>query len=409
VDFQVNRAIAELQLQPTIDGQRGLDRLPGFIVRRYGAPARVPLPYQYAEPKLQRVVESLAAQVDREARAALPDLVSQSVTPQQAGVTLDKATTINALLSAFASSINRTVDAPVDTIPIGAASVKTLEPEIAKRLAAFVGDGATGNTAAVFIKDLQTGEELVINGDVAVSAAGWLKMGVMFESARVNTLPFSADLTAQLGVIANADDGATTNAVLATLGNGDAQRGVDAVNDTLKQIGLRNTFLAQPYRQSAKAPNVITPANSRGDISLTPDTNAQSTVADVGVLLEMLHQCSQGKGALLLVFPEGFYTEKCTALLTALQTNTAPSPVAAGSDGATVLHRQSWDGQNHGDAGLVQSGNREYIVVVMLHSTGELNWADTSPIVSDIARLTYGFFNGTLPPAVPPITQAPPL
>ncbi len=400
VEFRINTVIARLQLQPVIDAQTGLNRFPGFVLRQYGAPVQVPLPFQYSEPKMGMLIGALAAQYDREARATQPSLDIQDVAAQQQGAALNKPEAANAILAALQSSITtaRTMDIPVDVIPINTARVKSLEPEVLKRLKAF--SDVEGNAAAVFIKDLQTGEELSLNGDVAVSAAGWLKLAVMMEAVRANRVPLSPELATHLTTISTNDTGAAVNASLASAATGDVQRGVDQVNDLLNKLGLRNTFLAQGFFQSARPANIITPANARGDINLSPDPNVQSTVADVGVLMEMLHQCKNGEGAIPLVYPEAFSEDKCAVVMDAISKNTTVTPLQAGSGNATVFHRQSWDANNHGDAALVVSPKGTYVIAMMLHSNNTLNWADTSLMMSDIARITFAFFNGHLPPAV---------
>ncbi|MCS6847176.1 MAG: serine hydrolase [Anaerolineae bacterium] len=406
IGFRLNEPVARLRLESILAGQQGLDKLPAFILRRNEDPARIPLPYQYSEPQLQSVLAELAARYNREARPPAPDLASGTVTPGQDGAVLNLAEASQAILAAMQSSISRTVDLPVDIMPLGMRGVRSLESAVLERLRPFT--ERPGNLAGVFIKDLRSGEELAINGDVAFSGAGWLKLGLILEAYRANELPIAPALREKLEVVSARGGPAEINDVLRALGDGDAQLGADRVNATLQKLGLRNTFLAQPLGQSITPPAIVTPANARGDINADPDPNAQSTVADVGVLLEMIEQCRNGAGGMILAFDGAFSAAKCDEMLAVIAKNGFSGLIEAGSGGAVVFHRQAWDERNHGDAALVRSPKGDYVVAVMLHGQGQLDWAETSPIISDIARLAYGFFNEQMPPAPPSLTGAPP-
>jgi hypothetical protein len=403
VDFRLNRVVAELQLRELMDAQQGIGQLPAFMFRQHIRNNDLPLPYLYSEPKLQAELDLLAQRIDREPRPPQPDINTGAVSAGADGALLNRAEATTQILSALTSSVSRTVDLPVDVIPLGNASVRSIEPQIVERLKPFT--DAEGNIAGVFIKDLQTGEELSINGDVAFSGAGWSKLAVATEGARMNAA--SAD---ELNAIAGAGDINAINPVLQRLGNGDLQLGVDAVNNLLNRLGLRNTFLAQQFFSSVRPPSIVTPANSRGDIDASPDPNAQSTVADAGVLLEMLWQCSNGQGPMLLAMDDEnpFTPESCKAMLDGVASSPFNGLIEAGSGDAQVIQRLNWDPNNHGASALVQAGDRSYVVSILLHSPNALDWANTSPIITDIARIANGFFSGQMPAQVPALTSPPP-
>jgi len=356
----------------------------------------------YSEPKLQAQLDAIAQRYDREPRPPQPDINTGAVSAGGDGQMLDRADASSLVLSALSSSVSRTVNLPVDVIPLGTASVKTLEPQIVERMKPFT--DVEGNIAGVFIKDLQTGEELSINGDVAFTGAGWSKLAVATEAARMN----AADATT-LAAIAGAGDINAINPVLQKLGNGDAQLGVERVNAMLSRLGLRNTFLAQQFFSSVRPPSIVTPANSRGDINASPDPNAQSTVADAGVLFEMLWLCSNNEGPMLLAMGDEnpFTADTCKAVLDAVASSPFNDLIKAGSGNAQVAQRMNWDPNNHGVSALVKAGNRSYIVSVLLHGKDALDWANTSPIITDIARIANGFFSGQMPAQVPALTSPP--
>jgi hypothetical protein len=405
VGFQMNEVVARLQLEQIIRRQQGLDKLPAFVFGQQISATHLSTPYQYSESKLQSVLTDIARQYDRTANASVPDISSLRVTPGQDGaaLSLDEAPAV--VLSALASGLTRTVELPVDVIPRDTVSVRSLEPLVRERLKEF--SAVEGNIAGVFIKDLKTGDELAIDADVAFSAPGWLKLASMFEAIRASGEPTPQQLLDHLSTIAAQGDISATNNLLQQLGGGDAQGAIDQMNATLNKLGLRSTFLAQPFGQPTTPPTFITPANSRGDINASPDPNAQSTPAEAGVLLETIRQCREGGGALPLVFPDQFNANKCGQLLQAIGQNKVDGLIAAGSGSSTVVERQSWDEKNHGSAALVLSPDREYVIAVMLHGKDNLNWPQTSSIIADIARLTYALFNEEVPPAVAPLGGPP--
>lgn len=404
IEFRLNDAIARLQLDELIGRQQGLDKLPAFMLRQYTSPTQLDAPYQYSEPKLQAVLGDIALKNDREARPPVPDLASSTVTPGQDGAVMSADEAAKMVLAAMASSVSRTVDLPVDVLPLGDASVKSLEPAVTELLKAFT--SVPGNVAGVFIKDLRTGEELSINADVAFSGQGWLKLAVMLEAVRATTLPLSDTLGAQLAQLASQGSDSAANEVLRQSGNDDAALGVDRINVMLHALGLRNTFLAQPFDQATVPPTIITPGNSRADISALPNPIAQATVADVSVLMEMIEMCRNGQGGMALALGDSITPEKCAEVLAALSENRA-TPLIQVGEGAAVMQRQSWDATNHGAAGLVRSPGGSYVIAMMLHGNDALNWADTAPLIGDISRLTYGFFNGSLPPDAPALAAPP--
>ena len=248
-----------------------------------------------------------------------------------------------------------------------------------------------------------------MNGDVAFSAQGWLKLAIVVEAYRALSDTITQQTTQQLTSLVADGSSATANQILQTFGAGDAQAGVTQLNGTLKRMGLVSTFLAQPFDQTATPAQFITPGNTRTDVNASPDANAQSTPAEVGVLFEMLEQCRTNTGALPLIFAGEFTAARCEQVLNAMAQNNANVLIAANSPAQIVIHRQSWDANDHGDAALVRSPGGTYVLVVMLHSGSALNWADTSQVIGDIARATYGYFNnGQVPAAAAAMNAAPP-
>jgi len=405
LDFKLNETVARLLLEGVLKRNQGFDQFIPFMLRQ-ATPTRLPPPYQYSESKLQDYLLELAAQYDQPPTPPTADPGTLNLRPGADGLALNLVEARDRLLAALSSGLSRLVDLPVDVAPMTKVGMQALGDLISARVSGFAAVG--GNVAGVFVKDLKTGQEFSLNGDVAFSAAGWLKLALVIETYRVAG-EVSPELNDRLASVVVEGSSLNANDVLRELGQGDANLGVGALNVLLKKLGLVNTFLAQPFDQRTIPPTIITPANSRADVTASPDPAAQSTPVDAGLLLEMLDQCRANSGALLLAFPQQFTASKCEQALALLGRNRLNGLLEAGSGGSPVISRQSWDANNHGVAGLVRSPGGDYIVVVMLHGSSPLNWADTSLIIADIARAAYSFFNnGQAPPAAQPLTAPPP-
>jgi hypothetical protein len=403
IDFRVDDVSLATALQESVDKHGALSELGNRLMRVPITPTVITAPYSVNEEKLQGFLTTIAQQYDQPAVSPKPDLDTLQIGASQSGVSLNISEARSTVLRVLTSSVTRTVHLPIDVIPPGELDLQTIEPVIRQRLNDFA---SAGNIAGVFIKDLRSGVEFAINGDVAFSARGWLRWAIALEGYRLRSQPVNADFNnaAQKFV----SEGGSPDAALVAIGNGDAQAGVNQLNDTLKRLGLQNTFLAQPFSQSNRATNIVTPANSRGDVNASPDPNAQTTPAEIGVLLETLDQCRENRGALLLAFSSQFDPSKCQNLLDVFARNRINALIESNSGGSTVIHRQSWDDFTHGDAALVRSPNRDYVLVVVLNSKNKLEWSQTSAIIGDIARMTFALFNNKLPPASSPPANPPP-
>ena len=406
IDFVTDETALQAQLNATIQDQSTWNNLPAFILRQTSPAQRFALPYTFSDPKLQDALLNIAQQYDQPTQRAMPDLSAKQLTQPSAGRALNLSEARTLVLNALTSADNRAIDLPVDALPQVEVSVQALAEPIEKRLKDFV--AVEGNISGVFIKDLKTGEELRINDQLPFSAQGWLRLGLIVEAYRLTQDTPPQSVAQQLDAITLRGDNTSANGLLKILGRGDTQSGIDQFNDTLHKMGLRSTFLTQAFDQPGLAATFITPANAQADAARSkPDPRAQSTLSEVGALLETVEQCRNGVGGLPLAFPGAFTPIKCAQIMDLLARNKINALIEAGSPGASVAHRQSWDENNHGDAAVVRTPGRTYIIVIMLHSAQPLQWSQTSVIISDIARLTYMLFNNQVPPAAAGINSPP--
>lgn len=403
VGFQANEVALRVQLQALMERRSRLDAFPAFMLRRNAEPTVFELRYQYDAAQLDALVRALAERVDRPPRPMTVDLATNAVRPGEDGLTLDQAAASQRILAAFASARQRTVDLPIYVLPAALPPTQWLSSPLEQRLSAFL--NTQTRLAAVFVKDLHTGEEFSLNADVAVSAQGWLRVALALFAYQALPFPLPTDAAAQIRALLTQGDADAERALLTMLGEGDAQRALLTFNRWLAQIGLRNTVLAALPEDAAPMFTAVTPANARGDITANPNPRAQSTVAEVGLLLEMIQQCAEDRGPLRLLFEETLEPAACAELTTLLARPSASGLLAQG--GAPMFGRATWDENNHGDAVLVRAGPQSWLMVMLLHdASAPLDWGETAPALGDAARLCHAAFLGQLPtlttPATPP-------
>lgn len=402
-EFKLNDAVARAQLEQLIRKNGGWDNLPAYALRQI-TPARLAMPYTYNEQKLLDILGGISKQYDRAPAPPAPDASGTGINPGSEGRILNIPAARDKLISALASSITRTITLPVETASAGAAGLAPLKQAIQMQLKPFT-DG--GNVAGVYVKDLQTGQELSVNADAAFSAKGWLRLSVAL-AGLADGRPEVTSAAFLREALVTAND-ARLNELVKQIGNGDLTAGAQNINAVLKKLGLTSTFMAQPFGATGRVNVITTPGNTRPDVTTNPDPNMQSTPAEVGLMLEMLNQCAKTGGPLRIAYPGKFAPTQCADALRALGDNKFNGLIEAAIPDATVQRRQSWDDLNHGDAALVTNNNRAYLIVVVLNSQNKLDWAATSPVMNGIARSVAGYFNsGALPPPAPALAAPPP-
>jgi beta-lactamase class A len=270
-----------------------------------------------------------------------------------------------------------------------------LAANIRKQLDAFSGMGS------VFILDLETGEEISINADVALSGLSVLKIAIFVEAYRVLDVPlnpYQEELFHNTAVLSSNYDANLLLHVVA--GENNTYRGADILTESMRRLGLVNTFMAVPYDAPAVAhrqSTYTTPANSRSDISTRPDPARQTTAEEIGTLLSMIYYCAYGEGGTLqAIYPGEVTAEECQAIIEVMRLNTEGNLIRFGvPEEVPVSHKHGWDNNTHGDAGIVFSAGGDYVIVEFLAQPESdwLNYDISFPILREISRATYNYFN----------------
>ena len=121
----------------------------------------------------------------------------------------------------------------------------------------------------------------------------------------------------------------------------------------------------------------------------------QTTAEDMGSLLAMIYYCAQnGGGALIASSGDSIQPGECQQILDFMRLNRIGSLIEEGVPrDVPVAHKHGWIGDTHGDAGIVFSPGGDYVLVTYMFKPDWLEWEISSPLLSDISRATYNFFN----------------
>ena len=242
-------------------------------------------------------------------------------------------------------------------------------------------------------------EEIAINSDVAMSGMSVVKVPIVLETFRAledepsveNNKLISETLVVQSGNF-------SANLLLDVVaGEDDAFLGADIVTDSMRRLGLENTFIAVPYEEQPRPGRATyeTIANSSEDSPTDPDPAMQTTAEDIGTLLGMIYYCAQdGGGGLLAAYGDQIEQEECQQIIDFMALNRIGSLIEEGVPADTkVAHKHGWISDTHGDAGIVFSPGGDYVIVTFMYKPDWLEWEISSPLLADISLATYNYFN----------------
>ena len=354
----------------------------------------IPVVASYSDEKARAFLAEVATHYDIPPRPPAPQLDQLTLTPGQSGRLLNIVDSMPPLDDAVKSAHNRTAELVVDDRAVPPPTMDQLKQLLQARLAKFEG------TASVFVKDLQTGAELHINPDVPFSGGGVMKLPIVAEIYRKYDLPLDITTTQRLTAALTTElSNLPANQLLNQIGAGNTFAGADTTTASLAHLGLRNSYLAQPFDQPITATTGIsTPANSATKINTNASPAIQTTASDMGLLMEMIDQCSRGGGALLVVYPNDYSPIECREMIDRLQTNVpadVPALLASGLPAqAQIAHRPGGTFDTRGDAALVHSPGGNYILVVFLNTANQnFDWNTANAIMGDLSKATYNYFN----------------
>ncbi|MDI6768381.1 MAG: serine hydrolase [Anaerolineales bacterium] len=377
-----------------------------YLWNRKTATSDVPLLATYSEERLRAYLKGeIAARYDQPPIPAQPIPGSTEFLPGQPGQTIDIGRAVILIEGAMRSPSQRVVMlAPVRTAP-GRPSLQNLQLLLQGIIAQNGFDGIVG----MYLRDLQSaeelhfaymaGENLPVNPDIAFTASSTIKIPIMVAAFR----RFDGRLDEQtanlmLDMIKKSEN-PPSDALMRVI---DEARGPLVVSETMKALGLENTFLAGYFYEGAPVLQVFrTPANQRTDISTDPDFYSQTTTSDIGALLEDIYQCAQtGGGTLLAAFPAQIDQISCQQMVEYLKEDKIGVLIQAGvPEGTAVAHKHGWVTDpggvihNVSDAAIVYTPSGNYILAIYVYHPTQIVWDQVSKMYADLSRAIYNYFN----------------
>jgi beta-lactamase class A len=274
-------------------------------------------------------------------------------------------------------------------------NIQVLQEQIERQL-----QGVNEMIGAVFIMNLETGEEVNINSHQAISGLSILKIAIFLDAYLALDQPPNEYVQELFYNTAALSSNNNANLLLhIAAGEDNTYQGAQVLTEDMQKIGLVNTFMAIPYDapQVATRPSTYTtPANSDPNSLFPADKAMQTTPEEIGTLLSMIYYCAQGEGALPLIFPGRITPEECQSILDLMKLNYEGNLIRFGvPEGIDVSHKHGWDLVTHGDAGIVFTPGADYVIVMYLHDKANnwLNHEASFPILQRISQATYNFFN----------------
>lgn len=394
VDFRID---AQGMIDEAIAYRDAQEFWPGFVeylLHRSFDPLTVELRATHDRDLLLQRLETVASFLDQPAKP--PQLLVGAASFQygESGFRTDIMASLPQVEAALYDPINREAELPVQDEEAPELSLALLGENIEKQLEAFSGVGS------VFIMDLETGEEVSVNGDVAISGLSILKIAIFLETYRVLDGPPNEYVQGLLIDTAVYSSNFAANQLLHVIaGQNNTYEGAARFTEAIQGLGLVNTFMAIPYDAdpvASRPSTFVTPANSNPEIITRPDFARQTTAEDIGTLLSMIYYCAHDTGPLRFLFPTELTPDECQAIIDLMILNEEGNLIRFGvPENVPVSHKHGWDFVTQGDAGIVLSPGGDYVIVEYVTDPYS-DWLSHEigfPILREISRATYNYFN----------------
>jgi beta-lactamase class A len=365
----------------------------------------IPLRADFSSEKLHAYLADLATRYDRPGSLPKADVSQLGFVPGELGHTLDVKAAYDLVDAALHNSKpeQRAVTLPVIEQTAIRPTLDTLADLVRQDVRQFQFDG----TFSLYLYDLQTGQEMAVNlsnsadvpGPIAFSAMSTIKIAIMTAFFEQKEGALTPDEQLILGRSIDESQNTATDQLMAIIGQGDGLEGTRQVVTVMQRLGLANTYISGllDVAGAVLAP-LGTPANSRTDLTTQPDPYNQTTAEDMGALLTMIYQCSQGGGTFMAAFPGQFTPDECRQMIDLLTNNSVgPIFIAGGSlPNGVVAHKHGWDRlplTNVADAAMVFTPGGQYVFTIYLNQPATMEFDPANRLIISVAKAVYAYFN----------------
>lgn len=404
IGFRLNSDTIMAEIENSIEQKSFWEGFWDFIWRRPNVPVTVEISSQFIPSQLRAFLEDVALRYDQPPAPASYDLNTFTFRDGQPGYTMDIETSLPLVEAALQDPTNRMVELVVEETDAPKPDLATLRNLILAYFDSieFVYDGRN-QLASIFIMDLQTGQEISINADIAFAGMSMIKIPILADMFRKMDYAANEEEAYLIAQTMICSGNFTANLLLQIVGNGNQCAGADDVTNMLQELGLRNTFLTASLAEAGaqECPFVTreTPANQNPSYNTRPDPQSQTTPEDIGTLLGMIYECAtHGGGGLIAAYPDQFTPNECQQMIEVMQGNRIGVLLEKGvPENTRVAHKHGWIEDTHGDVGIVFTPGGDYVLAMMFYNETFLNYQAYWPVMEDISRATYNLFNPTAP------------
>jgi hypothetical protein len=356
----------------------------------------LPLLYAYDSSLLEEFLGDVAQDKDQPLREVQPITDTLSFRPGRRGRKLDIPSSLSLIEQSLTSSDEREVALVVDVLEPAPPDLEMLRGVVQHRIDEFAG------MVSIYISNPATDESVEINPQIIYSGMSVVKLGIMLETFLHSEGTELDEETQEMMVKLVTDPTGSNywaNLLLGIIGDGSQMEGSRRVNARMDELGLTATFIREPYRLETegahRGPGLAKLLLLQGTITANPDPFIQTSAHDIGVLLEMIYDCSQGEGRLLAEYEGRISSESCQLILDDLKQNPVRTMIGAGiPEDVPLAHKHGFAYDTHADAGIVFLEDIDYILVHFQYApTDWLVWALSQPVFEDVSYATYNFFS----------------
>ncbi|MEA4811963.1 MAG: serine hydrolase [Anaerolineaceae bacterium] len=375
----------------------------------------IPLQYELDKNRVVSFLQNeIAPRYEQQAQTALPVPGVAAFNTNQGGTRIDPEKSLARIETAINSISNRVAVLEIVETAAHKPSFGALEYS----MKAIIDESAYDGMIEIYLKDLQNGNLIhftrrrneIENTPVDVAYSSWstIKIPILVSTFARQDPPYPQELLDDIAKMIEQSDNSASD-IVAQVGV-DKIRGPLAISEDMFALGLQNTFwagyfkLGSPLLQAYK-----TPANERTDINTRPDPYAQTTPADLGMLLEDLYYCDKNYGgAFPIVFDGKISQQECRLMIDYLSKDNIGQLIQAGVPANTVVaHKHGWaveivDGYIHtmADSGIVYTKGGDYVLSIFAYHPVQAIFDVANALFADLASASYNYYNlelGTQP------------
>jgi hypothetical protein len=177
------------------------------------------------------------------------------------------------------------------------------------------------------------------------------------------------------------------------------------MNEMFKALGLQFTYQNLPYEARDYLIGLLNYDIARGPKIEGPpphtdaDPMLRTTPAEMSKVFLEIYRCSQGKGALLELYPETLTADRCIEMLELMRSNGDFTRMMSGlPEGAISARKSGWIEDMQADVGIVTTpAGRNFLMAIYVYRpiTAEIgNLPDdiAAEAIGGFARLIYSAF-----------------